>query len=34
MNTILTHWKTTANGILAFFITTLTVLTGFLGIRR
>lgn len=27
----LTHWKTTAAGILSFFITTLTLLTGYLG---
>jgi hypothetical protein len=31
MNTALTHWKTTVNGILAFLITTLTVFSGFLG---
>ena len=31
MQKFLAHWKTTANGILAFLITTLTILSGFLG---
>ena len=31
MNSLLANWKTTLNGILAFLITTLTVLSGYFG---